>query len=364
MINRELIRTKIVQLVFAYYMNGGNNLDSAEKELLFSLSKAYELYNVLLSLIVAVTQEEFHRVEIGIARARREGTEEPSMRFVQNQFALQLEDNIQLREYMESRNQTWKDDIDFVRKICTAIEQSDIYKEYMALETVSYEDDREVWRKIYKHLIQNNEELDALLEEKSLYWNDDKEVIDTFVMKTIRRFQPETKDKQELLPEFKSDEDRDFARKLFRATILNAGEYHGYINSRSLNWDVKRLAYMDLILMQVALAEIMTMPNIPINVTINEYVELAKTYSTSKSGGYINGMLDAIARKLIEKGILLKYIDPEKDKPLKQTAKKPKKQEEEAGDSDPETPAEEQEEAAKATSAKKPRIRRTKKAEE
>ena len=195
-----------------------------------------------------------------------------------------------------------------VRKLCDQIEESTIYKEYMRSDDDSYDADRELWRKIYRTLIQSNEDLDAILEEKSLYWNDDKEIVDTFVIKTIKRFDPANKANQELLPEFKDEEDRDFAVKLFRATILNADSYQRYMSETSRNWDFSRLAYMDVVIMQIAIAEMLTFPNIPLSVTINEYVELAKLYSTPRSGGYINGMLDAIARYLIETGKMLKQI--------------------------------------------------------
>ena len=305
MVNRDLIRIKVVQLTYAYYQNGERNIDKAEKELLFSLSKAYGLYNYLLSLIVSITQEERRRVEILTNRAQREGTEVPSARFAYNKFAVQLEENKQLNLFIEGQKYRWEDDMEAVRKLCDQIEESTIYKEYMGSDDDSYDADRELWRKIYRTLIQSNEDLDAILEEKSLYWNDDKEIVDTFVIKTIKRFDPANKANQELLPEFKDEEDRDFAVKLFRATILNADSYQRYMSETSRNWDFSRLAYMDVVIMQIAIAEMLTFPNIPLSVTINEYVELAKLYSTPRSGGYINGMLDAIARYLIETGKML-----------------------------------------------------------
>ena len=308
MINRELIRIKIVQLTYAYYQNGNRNMDNAEKELLFSLAKAYDLYNYLLALIVSVTQEERHRVEIAANRANREGTEAPSNRFVNNKFAVQLEENKQLNLFMESQKRRWEDDMEAVRKLCDQIEQSTIYQEYMASDDDSYEADREVWRKIYRTLIQENPDLDAVLEEKSLYWNDDKEVVDTFVIKTIKRFDSANGADQELLPEYRDEEDRDFALKLFRSTILNADDYQRYMSESSRNWDFSRLAYMDVVIMQIAIAEMLTFPNIPVTVTINEYVDLAKLYSTPRSGGYINGMLDTIARHLIQTGKMMKTM--------------------------------------------------------
>ena len=316
MINRELIRIKIVQLTYAYYQNGNRNMDNAEKELLFSLAKAYDLYNYLLALIVSVTQEERHRVEIAANRANREGTEAPSNHFVNNKFAVQLEENKQLNLFMESQKRRWEDDMEAVRKLCDQIEQSTIYQEYMASDDDSYEADREVWRKIYRTLIQENPDLDAVLEEKSLYWNDDKEVVDTFVIKTIKRFDPANGADQELLPEYRDEEDRDFALKLFRSTILNADDYQRYMSESSRNWDFSRLAYMDVVIMQIAIAEMLTFPNIPVTVTINEYVDLAKLYSTPRSGGYINGMLDTIARHLIQTGKMMKTMpEPRQHRP-------------------------------------------------
>lgn len=310
MINRKLIRVKIVQLTYAYYQNGHHNMDTAEKELLFSLSKAYDLYNYLLGLIVAITQEERRRVDIATRRAEREGTETPSQRFAFNKFATQLEENKQLNLFMEEKKMSWENDVEAVRKLCDQIEQSPLYQEYMMSDAEDYETDRELWRRIYRTLIQGNEDLDAILEEKSLYWNDDKEIVDTFVLKTIKRFDPANKADQELLPEYDDTEDREYALKLFRSTILNADTYQRYMSETSRNWNFSRLAYMDVVLMQIAIAEMLTFPNIPISVTINEYVDLAKLYSTPKSGGYINGMLDAIARHLVDTGRLLKPMQP------------------------------------------------------
>ena len=310
MINSKLIRVKIVQLTYAYYQNGHHNMDTAEKELLFSLSKAYDLYNYLLGLIVAITQEERRRVDIATRRAEREGTETPSQRFAFNKFATQLEENKQLNLFMEDKKMSWENDVEAVRKLCDQIEQSPLYQEYMMSDAEDYETDRELWRRIYRTLIQGNEDLDAILEEKSLYWNDDKEIVDTFVLKTIKRFDPANKADQELLPEYDDTEDREYALKLFRSTILNADTYQRYMSETSRNWNFSRLAYMDVVLMQIAIAEMLTFPNIPISVTINEYVDLAKLYSTPKSGGYINGMLDAIARHLVDTGRLLKPIQP------------------------------------------------------
>lgn len=235
---------------------------------------------------------------------------------------MQLENNKQLNSFIEDKNLTWDNDIEAVRKICDQIEQSTFYKEYMAADDDSYDADREIWRKIYRTLIQENADLDAVLEDKSLYWNDDKEIVDTFAIKTIKRFDPKEGADQELLPEYKDEEDREFAIKLFRATILNADTYQRYMSDAARNWDFSRLAYMDVIIMQIAIAEMINFPNIPVNVTINEFVELAKLYSTPKSGRFINGMLDAIARYLNETGKIFKPMAQRKQGPNKDNNKR------------------------------------------
>ena len=309
MINREIIRTKTVQLTYAYYQNGNKNIETAEKELLFSLSKAYDLYNYLLALMVAVAKEAKRRLEITEAKAMREGLPRPSTRFAYNRFTLQLESNKLLADFIGTQKWTWADKPEFVGKLFEAIEQSQMYKDYMSAPTDNYAEDRELWRRLYRTFIQENQDLDILLEEQSLYWNDDKEVVDTFVLKTIKRFDEQNGAKQDLLPEYDNEEDRDYARKLFRASILNCDEYQHYMSEASRNWDFSRLAYMDVVIMQIAIAEMMTFPSIPVSVSINEFVNIAKLYSTPKSGSYINGMLDGIARHLIKTGRLIKRID-------------------------------------------------------
>ena len=307
MINRVLIRLKIVQIVYAFYQNGGKNLDTAEKELFFSLSKAYDLYNYLLLLMVEITKQAERKQSA--AKSKLLPTAEelyPNTKFVDNRFIAQLEVNKQLLEFSETQKKTWENESEFVKSLCEKIMDTDIYKEYMASETSSYEEDRELWRKIYKRMIFNNDELDQVLEDQSLYWNDDKEIVDTFVLKTIKRFEEQNGADQELLPEFKDEEDQDFARRLFRRTILNADYYRHLISENTRNWDLDRVAFMDVIIMQIALAEILSFPNIPVSVSLNEYLEIAKLYSTPKSGSFINGTLDGIVNQLKKENKLTK----------------------------------------------------------
>lgn len=307
MINRVLIRLKIVQIVYAYYQNGGKNLDTAEKELFFSLSKAYDLYNYLLLLMVEVTKQAERKQNAAKAKLLPSAEElYPNTKFVDNRFIAQLEVNEQLRQFSESQKKTWENENEFVKNLCEKIMASDTYKNYMDAETSSYDEDRELWRKLYKTIIFDNDDLDQVLEDQSLYWNDDKEIVDTFVLKTIKRFEEEKGAKQELLPEFKDDEDQDFARRLFRRAILNADYYRHLISENTKNWDLDRVAFMDVVIMQIALAEILSFPNIPVSVSLNEYVEIAKLYSTPKSGSFINGTLDGIVNILKKENKLTK----------------------------------------------------------
>ncbi len=298
MINRVLIRLKIIQVVYAYYKNSGKSIKAAEDEVFFSLSKAYDLYKFLLLLIVAVTRYASDRISFNMRKVRpTEADLNPNLKFVNNRLAAQIESNEELIKFAEKSKLDWVNYSVFLRRLLDNIIESDIYKEYMESETSSYEEDRELWRKLYKNFIFNNEELDTLLEELSLYWNDDKTIVDTFVLKTIKRFEEEGPT-QKLLPEYKDDEDIEYAHKLIKATIQNADEYRKMMSESSKNWDMSRLAFMDVIIMQTALAEVTTFPQIPLSVTLNEYVEIAKYYSTPKSSSFINGLLDTITKKL------------------------------------------------------------------
>lgn len=304
MINRVLIRLKVVQIVYAYYKNSGKSLKAAEDEVFFSLSKAYDLYNYLLLLIPGVTHYAADRISFLSMKIRpTESDMNPNLKFVNNRFVAQLENNAQLARFAEKSKLNWVDNSDFLRRLLDAIESSEIYKEYMASGQSSYEEDKELWRKLYKNFIFENEELDSLLEEQSLYWNDDKSIVDTFVLKTIKRF---AEDDDALLPEYKDTADMEFARKLFRSAIVNAEEYRRMMGENSKNWDMSRLAFMDVVVMQVALAELTSFDDIPVSVTLNEYVEIAKYYSTVKSGSFVNGLLDTITKRMRQEGKISK----------------------------------------------------------
>lgn len=302
MINRDLIRIKVVQLVYAYSQNGESDITKADKELTLSLSKSYQLYNNLLLLICAVTKMARKRYDIINTKAEREGRVIPQNAFIDNKFALQLEDNTQLRSFVETNGDIWEQKAEFVKNLLLEMQEDETVKCDIGS---SYEDCKAMWKHLYKTHIQDNESLDDILESESLYWNGDKGIIDTFVLKTISRFDEGAGSEQELLPEYKENDDEEYAHQLLYTALKNAEEYQQYIKEACQAWDFSRLAKMDIVIMQLAIAEMINFPKIPIPVTINEYVELANEYSTPKSGKFINGILDSIAK---EKNLKIKKI--------------------------------------------------------
>lgn len=305
MINRILIRIKTIQILYSFYQGGNSNPSTAQKELLFSLEKSYELYNALLYLIVQLTTLARRRIEYGKVKLMPTVDElAPNTRFVDNKFADLMARNKALLSYVDEKSFTWDDN--FLKNMLGKIIASDIYKEYMESEDFSFKNDQEFWRKIYKNIIFADDDLIALLEEKSIYWNDDLEIVSTFVMKTIKRMDMEKGGEQELLPMFRDDEDKDYACKLLRDVIKNEKEYREMINVSIKNWDIERIAFMDIVIMEVAIAELINFPTIPVNVTFNEFLEIAKDYSTEKSSTFINGVLDNIVAKLKTENRLLK----------------------------------------------------------
>jgi N utilization substance protein B len=230
----------------------------------------------------------------------------PNTHLIHNKFMHQLRENEQLKKQLTDRPMIWDADNSFVKNLLDKILASEVYKDYTELTAPTYEQDREFWRKIFKKYIYLNEELDDILEDESIYWNDDVEIVQTFVLKTIKKFSEDKGAGQPLLPMFKDDEDREFALKLLHETILNEKIYRDLIEKHTEKWDFDRIAFMDLIIMQVALSEICTFESIPTSVSLNEYIEIAKSYSTPKSGTFINGILDAIVQEIKEEKRIFK----------------------------------------------------------
>lgn len=306
MINRKLIRIKTVQVAYAYSLNEVHRPEDGVNILLSSLGTAYDLYNTMLTLMVEISRLALRAYEAQASRAVRLGLSEPSRKFVDNRFMLQLESNRQLQDNRKNQRLDWTNEEEFVRSLYNRVVDSDFFREYMESSVDSYEEDRELWRKIYRYIIVDNDAVDDLLEDVNIYWNDDRFIIDTFVLKTINRFTPASNDEYPLLPEFKDEEELEYAKKLIYQALSGADYSKDLIAQTTRNWDVDRVPVMDRVIMQVALAEITSFPSIPLSVSINEYIEIAKSYSTPNSARYINATLDNISKKLMAEHKLVK----------------------------------------------------------
>jgi len=287
-------------------------LVDSRRDLRRSLDKAYELYNRLLLLPGALVQLQEQRLDA--AKNKYLATPEdmnPNMRFVDNRMVKRLTADESLQDFADANHINWYDDIDFLQSMLDNILKSDIYADYMDSADDSLSADCEFWRQVMKLIVLSSDDLAELLESKSIYWNDDIDIIGTFVMKTFRRVSTAS-DENNLsavaLPQFKDEEDERFGEELFTDTIDNYDTYRGYID-RFINanhWDPERLAFMDVIIMATAISELLNFPSIPIPVTLNEYIEIANSYSTPRSGQFINGILFSVINYLHEEGKLLK----------------------------------------------------------
>lgn len=309
MINRVLLRIKVLQVVYAYYKGEGNSLKLAEKELFHSIEKTYELYFHLLQLAVEITN--YAALKTDARKNKLRPTDEdlhPNMRFIENTFIRQLSSNHQLQGFIKEHKLSWANNQDIIKALYEMILELDSYQEYMAAETTDYAADKDIWKKIFKKIILQSEEFADSIEDQSIYWTDDLDILISFVVKTIKQFDLKNGQDQKLLPMFKDDEDEEFARKLLQETLLNEEKFRKLIDEHTKNWELDRIAFMDIIIMQTALAEITSFPTIPISVTLNEYIEISKNYSTDKSATFINGVLDNIVKELKSKNQLIKVV--------------------------------------------------------
>lgn len=299
MINRALIRIRVMQIFFAYYENETKDLKKAESELLFSLQKSYDLYHYLLSLMIEVTDLQKTKVENRKSKLLPSQQDiNPDTKLINNKFIEQLRVNTELNKFLADRPYSWEDHDAFVKALLDDILASDTYRDYAQLTETDYNTDREFWRSIFKSHIAQSEDTYTILEDDSLYWNDDVEVIASFILKTIKRFEPENGASQELLPMFKDESDRQYAVTLLRETFFNSNQHRELIDKYTKNWESERIATMDMVIMQIAIAEVLHFPSIPTSVTMNEYINIAKAYSTAKSASFINGILDSVIKDL------------------------------------------------------------------
>lgn len=284
---------------------------SAERELKASLDKAYELYYSIFVLMIELTRQQAMRIDS--AKSKHLATHEelnPNTRMIDNRFIAALEQNEDLRNFIAANPVTWDDDSSLIKSLLDRITRSDIYHDYMTADGNDFEADCEFWRNILKNIVFTSDDFADALETKSIYWNDDLPVMGTFVLKTIKQMASHDADPDSFrfLPHYKDLEDEQFGPDLFRLSADNRELYRGYID-RFINasqWDPERLAFMDIVIMTAAIAELINYPAIPVAVTMNEYVEIANCYSTARSGQFINGILFSVVRFLNEQGIINK----------------------------------------------------------
>jgi len=292
-----------LQVLYAYYSSEERSINNTEKELFFCIHKTYDLYHYLLDLVIEIADYAETRIEL--KRNKHQPTQEdlhPNTKFVSNLFIQQLRDNRQLTAYLNQTKLSWVNHPELIKELYLIITESEMYQEYVSSETRSYMDDRKFIEKVFNKIFLVSEELYEVLEEQSIYWNDDIEFVISLIIKTTKRFNETTDSGQHLMPLYKDEEDREFARDLLRKSVINHDELQALIKVHSSNWDVERIAFMDILMMQMAITEFLYFPSIPTKVTMNEYIELSKFYSTEKSRNFINGILDKTLKDLKKEG--------------------------------------------------------------
>ncbi len=303
MISRRIIRIKVFQVLYAYYTSPDKSMNNSEKELFFSFQKTYDLYHYLIQLIIEIA----NHAEVVIERRKKKHfpTEEdlnPNTRFIDNQLIHQLKINTNLEKQLEQSKLNWSNEPELIKKLYDIMVKSEFYTQYMTAEKTSYAQDKKVIENLFNEILLQSEDLMILLEEQSIYWNDDIDFVVSMIIKSLKKFKEYSAEDQRLMPMFKDVEDREFAQNLFRKVIINRDETKGIVSEYTENWDVERIAFIDNLIMEMAITEFMYFPSIPTKVSLNEYIELAKYYSTQKSRHFINGILDKSLKALQKEG--------------------------------------------------------------
>jgi len=294
---------------FINFLASQDNLAEVEQTLSLSLDKARELYFRLLYLPVELTDLQDRIIDENRHKfLKSEEDINPDLRFVENRIVEAIRTNEVIDTYVAKNKIAWSSDEPvMLRNLLKAITGSEIYADYMALPEVTAHDDCELWRNLFKRVILDNTDFLETLEEKSVFWNDDIETIATFVLKSLRRLE-EGDCNGAVLDKFKDEEDARFGSDLLRCIYKYKETYRRYIDDAVAggNWDSDRLAFMDIVIIEAALAEIMNFPKIPISVSVNEYIELAKSYSSARSGAFVHGILGSVVARLQKEGKLAK----------------------------------------------------------
>ncbi len=308
MLNRRLLRVKVMQVLYAHYQNSDTSIQNSEKEMFHSISKSLDLYYLYILLLLELRDYAIGRIEFAKSKKMASSEEKnPNTKFVTNKVFSKLADNKDVQKYIDQNGNNWSNYPETIKSLFNDITTSQQYQDYLVKKDSSFDADKKFVIKLLEKVIAYHEPLYSTFEEQSIYWNDEIEFVLSMVVKTVKSM--EEGDAAELMGEFKDEEDRDFVKDLFRKAAVNKEEYRELIDKYAKNWELDRVAFMDVVLMQIALAELTQFPNIPIKVTMNEYIEIAKHYSTEKSGVFINGVLDKA------------IVDLSNDKKIKKTGK-------------------------------------------
>lgn len=299
---------ELMDSTFTNFSSSQGYMTDASKTLEYSLGKARELYFALLQLIVEITRLQAQNLDAARHKYLASDSDlNPNLKFVENSLAAAIADDPEFRAYVEAEKISWlTNDRATVSALLKQVMASDFYQNYMEEPGTSFHDDCQLWKNLLRYVVFPSDDLEEAIESKSVYWNDDLDTIGTFVLKTIRRY--EDGEATPLLPKYKDDEDARFGRELFNSVLKSKEDYRAIIDE-ALNkdsWETDRLAFMDTVIVSTALAELLNFPKIPVSVTINEYIEIAKAYSTPKSSFFINGLLGAAVNNLRMQGRLVK----------------------------------------------------------
>ena len=292
--------------VYAHLQTESDNIPTTEKNLIASIDKAYDLYFHLLSLLPELVRYAEERQEI--ARNKMLPTYEdlnPNRKFVENKAIARIESCEAINNYCTTHGLRWREHTDLIKNLYQSLLEQDFYKSYMANTSKSFREDAELAANIYLNILEENELLESVLEEQSILWSDDLGYILTMVARTVSSMR-ESHEQIKLMPKFKSDEDLDFAKKLLHDSIVHFADNRTLIDNYTNNWDIERLALMDIVILGVAISEAKTFSSIPVKVTLNEYIDIAKYYSTPASSLFINGVLDKVITKGLEDGSIVK----------------------------------------------------------
>lgn len=302
MLSRRLLRIKAIKSLYAHFKSESTSMLTSEKNLMFSIDKTYQLYHQMLWLICEVATLAENRIELG--RKKHLPSEEelnPNTKFIDNRVVALLRNSENLTDYLTRYKLGWGTSPELIKKLYTSMIESDYYKRYMSSENHSVKEDVRLVHDFYVQTVDNCEMVEDVVEEQSIMWADDTDFANIMVVRTLSEIKA-SHTEIELLPQYKSEEDKEFVRELFRRTIVNNREYFDYIDKFTQNWDVERIAFVDNLIMASTMAELIYFPSIPVKVTMDEYIEIAKYYSTPGSSTFINGVLDKIAASLQQEG--------------------------------------------------------------